>query len=233
MKFVRNNLNIEGIKEPDKELEKVVVTHDEGVAPKTLSELKEIVDETLNKPDVKTQSDSITPNSLEEKYKIPEFTPHVRPDVGEKVLKVNGEDVKGVEGVDEVPEGEDVLDGLEIDGDVSHEVQEQLDALTSVKDEEILTQNVTLLETADECEPFVSKQEPFNYSFEDSVEHDDSVVEEKEEASIKSSDGSVAWKKFVDLVIISTICTILDRTKEYVTTVLADELKESDPEVKD
>lgn len=65
------------------------------------------------------------------------------------------------------------------------------------------------------------------------------VDEQKESAEVKSGEATsadikstaeMAWNKFIDCVIIPTLNTCFDKAKEYVSTVLAEDLKKSNPD---
>lgn len=206
--------------------------------------------------------------SLAEKFKIPEFDPkafpkapqgiftrvhHTPPTVAptppvEEVVQVKGEDVKSIDLVDEVPEGEPVVDGVEIVGDLPPEVEEKLEADLSVAQEEVAVDPAPTLEppavewtgNCEKCgapEHFctcnevpeeapaapVEEEKPA-----DPIPEPEKAEEPKEEAT--TSAEQFAWDKFIDFVIVPTLLTCLDRAKDYITTVLADDLKKNNPD---
>lgn len=206
--------------------------------------------------------------SLAEKFKIPEFDPKAFPKAPqgiftrvhqtpptvapappvEEVVQVKGEDVKSIDLVDEVPEGEPVVDGVEIVGDLPPEVEEKLEADLSVAQEEVAVDPAPTLEppavewtgNCEKCgapEHFctcnevpeeapaapVEEEKPA-----DPIPEPEKAEEPKEEAT--TSAKQFAWDKFIDFVIVPTLLTCLDRAKDYITTVLADDLKKNNPD---
>lgn len=207
--------------------------------------------------------------SLSEKFKIPEFDPKAFPKAPqgifirahqttpvvapapplEEAVQVKGEDVKSIDLVDEVPEGEHVVDGVEIVGDLSSEVEEKLEDDLSVAQEKVAA------DPTPTPEPFAVEQTG-EYEKCGSSEHLCTCNEVPEEAPVVPAEKEkpaepipglekeeepkedattvarrFAWDKFIDFVIVPTLLTCLDRAKDYITTVLADDLKKNNPDV--
>lgn len=207
--------------------------------------------------------------SLSEKFKIPEFDPKAFPKAPqgifirvhqttpvvapapplEEAVQVKGEDVKSIDLVDEVPEGEHVVDGVEIVGDLSSEVEEKLENDLSVAQEKVAA------DPTPTPEPFAVEQTG-EYEKCGSSEHLCTCNEVPEEAPVVHAEKEkhaepipglekegepkedattvarrFAWDKFIDFVIVPTLLTCLDRAKDYITKVLADDLKKNNPDV--
>lgn len=265
MKFERNNLNANKVAS-------VLVEETPVLAPENITEPAPVEETPIEVAEVSTPVveevvqpvvapvEAPTPEpaqTIEEKYKIPEFEPKVRPNGFTRVQTapaptpiptVAAEDVKSVEAVDEVPAGEPVQEGVEIVGDLAPEVQEQLDALSSAPVEEPAPEVPQSAEVVPEavpewtgnceqcgalehlctCDAPIPDAPPVEEAPEPTpTEETASDVDQTEEPT-----AAVAWKKFVDFVIIPTLMTCIDKFKEYITDVLSADLKKSNPDVK-
>lgn len=171
-------------------------------------------------------------------------------------VKILGKDIKSVEGVNSVPADAKIEDGVEIIGDVNPEVDKKLEALleapveADVSDEvsdvvsDKVSESVEAVSNPDEDKaaispcteaeevsiPYVSAKEiPNGVSASDTDSVKEAKVESATASEIKVS-AEVAWNKLVDYVIVPTLNTCLDKAKEYVSTVLAADLKKSNPD---
>lgn len=233
MKFTRNNLTPLAAEDKSvKGLENSVV--EDAVTPKLSTEvvedlptpIKEVVVDAVCAAAICDASPAPTvEETLEERYAIPQFEPKIGaakihdefPKSTE--VKLAAEDIKHIEGATEIPEDAEVVDGVEIVGDLAPEVEQELTELTSVLGDEIPTQPTTAVEG----------------------EH---TVEDEREGSTESAiprgeaQGVFAdvWGKFVDNVIVPTLITCLDKvvskTKDYILNVVAPDLKKNNPDVK-
>lgn len=173
-------------------------------------------------------------SKLEDKYQIPEFEPTVkragvayferasRPEAPIEVI-VEAPEVSHIEGVEEVPEDATVVDGVTLVGDLAPEVEEELNELTSVDTDETPTPPAETPETVEEA---VAKDDtPL-------VEEDELDGSSEVPANAPKALFSETWDAFVDNVIVPTFCTLLDLCKEHIKTVVKEDLKKADPEVK-
>lgn len=180
---------------------------------------------TANKPVMsRVVEEAPEVGAIKERFAIPEFTRKSHPSAAgvsyvkltsepaKAEVKLLGSDIKSIELVSEVPAGEPVLDGVEIEGDLPAEVEAQLESVVASK------------------EPVEEK----SMAVEDVVS-DEPEVDEAKAAQVDSGaskeDIEIAWDKFVDCVIVPTINTCLDRAKEYVSTELAADLKKVNPDI--
>lgn len=206
--------------------------------------------------------------SLSEKFKIPEFDPKAFPKAPqgifirvpqttpvvapapplEEAVQVKGEDVKSIDLVDEVPEGEHVVDGVEIVGDLSSEVEEKLEDDLSVAHEKVAadptpTPEPFAVERTGEYEKCgssehlctcneVPEEAPVVHAEKEKPAEPIPGLEKEEEPKEDATTVAMrlAWDKFIDFVIVPTLLTCLDRAKDYITTVLADDLKKNNPD---
>lgn len=274
MKFERNNLNLTKNVEPRVEPTPVEEAPADLNIAETTPEVPvtEVVVETpvadveetpTAVEEVKTEP---TQESLAEKFKIPEFDPKAFPKAPQGIftrvnppqpalpvtetpteVKVNAEDIKGIDLVDEVPEGEPVVDGAEIVGELAPEVEEKLEADLAVAKEELAAQPAPIPEThvpewTGNCENCGAPEhlctceetlieEPVSAPVEEEKAAEPTPEPQPKEAP-KADEPTKqdAWDKFVDFVIVPTLLTCLDRTKDYIQTVLSDDLKKNNPD---
>lgn len=179
-----------------------------AVAEETVPEVKEKAEEiaeeiSVAKPleDKEPKEESVK-ESLEDKYKIPEFEPKVaRAGVSyftrvcnktESTVSINAQDVKKVEAVDEVPASANVVDGVNLvgdRGDRAPEVEEQLKSVAEpAKGEEIPTQTATAVVTSEEGVKEEVSTEPDNNvsGGADKVEEADEATEEPVEEKVST-----------------------------------------------
>ena len=226
MKFARQILGTEErvIKEdPEERVDIVTVPVSDGgvvsAVPTTLKESDVIVEEcpiatpnTETEPDLNISDSSAVKSTFEDRFKIPEFHPTLER-VGRASVKVDAADIVDVDTVDEVPVDADVVDGIELDGEASPEVEEAIYAKGVCEEPD----------DADLCED------------EECVEGSEEACDSEESAVEESSSGGsddkpfnkIAWDKFVDNVIVPTLCTCIEKTKDFVKSTLSEDLKNS------
>lgn len=221
MKFERSNLSL--VKDGDVKVAPAVTETEVDLdVLKTESKVgaEEVIDVEVEK--VVSSADELkSKESMEEKFKIPEFDLNavIRECVQQTAVGCGtAEDAKGVGLADVVPEaaGED-------------EVVESTDSILEPSEPEL---------TGDcgKCgvsEPLCTCEEA---PIEEAVHHVDKSevdsVEQPEE--VKKEDDltkQVSWDKFVDFVITPTLSTCIDRVKDFITTVLSEDLKKIDPDM--
>lgn len=281
MRFDRRNLVTTDVEEVDVEVEEVKATEVvEEVVPKVEATVEEACEESVAAPkevepieEVKEEVlEDVKEETLEERFAIPEFQPKVRtvkdrngmsyfervgateekiePQV--KEVEIAAEDVKSIEGVNEIPDGTEVVDGVKLVGDLPQSVEEDLSSVLSGSGEEVR-------ETVEET-PEWAKEPEVVHAHEEVRELEEvrdevvsEVVEEakeevipepivKEETPKETETQKItldvevsfekAWDKFVDNVIVPTLITSLDMLKERVRNEIAADLKKRPPEVK-
>lgn len=275
MKFERNNLNFTKKVEPQVEPTPVEeapadlniaentpeVTVTEAVVETTVAAVEEtptVAEEVKTEP---------TQESLTEKFKIPEFDPKAFPKAPQGIftrvnppqpaptvpethveVKINTEAIKGIDLVDEVPEGESVVDGVEMVGEHAPRVEEKLEADLVVAKEELAAQHAPIPSPpvpegtgkCDKCgapEHLCTREEtPIEEPAPAPVEEEkvaDTTTEPQPEGATKTDEPTKqdAWDKFVDFVIVPTLLTCIDRAKDYIQTVLSYDLKKNNPDV--
>lgn len=277
MKFERNNLNLVKKVEPQVEPTPVeeapadlniTETAPEVPVTETVAETPvAAVEETPTAAEeVKTEP---MQESLAERFKIPEFDPKAFPKAPQGIftrvnppqhvapaapvpeapveVKIDAEDVKGIDLADEVPEGEPVVDGVEIVGELAPEVEEKLEADLAVAKEELAAQPAPIPETpvtewTGNCEKCgapehlcACEETPIEEPAPAPVEEEkvaEPTPEPQPEEAPKADEPTKqdARDKFVDFVIVPTLLTCLDRAKDYITTVLSDYLKKNNPD---
>lgn len=269
MKFERNNLNlVKNIEEKEVQSAVEEKTTDLNIA-ETEPEVHVIEAEThVEETPIVEEDVKVEPRqeALAEKFKIPEFDPSAFPKAPQSIftrvnppqpalpvtetptdVKVNAEDIKGIDLVDEVPEGEPVVDGVEIVGELAPEVEEKLEADLAVAKEELAAQPAPIPETpvpewTGYCEKCgapehlcTCEETPIEEPAPAPVEEEkvaeptpEPQPEEAPKADEPTKQGT--WDKLVDLVIVPTLLTCLDRAKDYIQTVLSDDLKKNTPD---
>lgn len=251
--------------------EVAVDVHEEVAEKVDVTPTEEVVEDVVNDPvedvvEAKEAESVVTPtpkSALEEKYAIPEFEPKqgaayfkrvVKPDIQVKLnddivkeTKIDAKDVKSIECVDEVPDDVEVLDGVELVGELDESVEVKINDGVSVSLDDFPTEP---LKSPDTVEKEVVAEKVVEEGKEDKVEEKEVDVPDDEPSFIisdelanadevtnkpkkeESEDFKKTWEKFVDNVIIPTLVSGLDRLKDYVKTDVAEDLKKCSPEVK-
>lgn len=201
-----------------------------------ISAIKETVPESVTvapsdvKKVIETPVEDKANNTLKffrKRFDIPPFEPtiprvgDVKPEVEEKKeVDIPAWAVKSVEVVDEIPEGVLVTDGVNIVGDLAVKVEEQLEEIseTLVKQESVVKEVSAPVD--DEIDKVIK---------EEATKQEESTTESVSAIDEMVDDVDKVWDKFVENVVIPTLTTCLDRLKDYVDKVLADELKKESP----
>ena len=150
--------------------------------------------ETCGAPDCVCEAPAVE-ETLEDKFAIPEIEPIAE-------VQVPSESVTNLEEVYAIPEGATIVEGVELVGEPTPEVAQQLEEYEIGGDTPVVEPTP---------EP-VAEPQPDPISAEETV------------------DPEVNWIQFVDTVILPTLITCVDKVKDYVTNVLADELRKAKPE---